>query len=149
MKKIKKKQLLKLISSFNEDELNAKIEISNLEEFVRYYLEIHCMKKTEKLMDKKPKDKYVLYSEFNEFRKEMYVFKSEFNQFRDEITSRIDNLESRIDARIDNLETRIDNLENRIDARMDSLETRMGNLETRIDNLEVNISKILTILESK
>ena len=124
MKKIKKKQLLKLLSSFNEDELNAKIEISNLEEFDRYYLEIHCMKKTEKLMDKKPKDKYVLYSEFNEFREEMHVFKSEFNQFREEITSRIDNLENRIDARIDNL-------------------------ETRIGNLEVNISKILSILESK
>ena len=124
MKKIKKKQLLKLLSSFNEDELNAKIEISNSEEFERYYLEIHCMKKTEKLMDKKPKDKYVLYSEFNEFREEMYVFKSDFNQFREEITSRIDNLETRID----NLETRID---------------------TRIDNLEFNISKILTILESK
>ena len=124
MKKIKKNQLLKLLSSFNEDELNAKIEISNLEEFERYYLEIHCMKKTEKLMDKKPKDKYVLYSEFNEFREEMYVFKSDFNQFREEISSRIDNLETRIDA-------------------------RMGNLETRIDNLEVNISKILSILESK
>ena len=78
MKKIKKKQLLKLLSSFNENELNAKIEISNLEEFERYYLEIHCMKKTEKLTDKKPKDKYVLYSEFNEFREEMYVFKSEW-----------------------------------------------------------------------
>ena len=79
------------------------------------------MKKTEKLMDKKPKDKYVLYSEFNEFR--------------DEITSRIDNLETRMDTRIDNLETRID--------------ARMGNLDIRIENLEVNISKILTILESK
>ena len=120
MKKIKKNPLLKLLSSFNEDELNAKIKISNSEEFERYYLEIHCMKKTEKLMDKKPKDKYVLYSEFNEFREEMYVFKSDFNQFREEISSRIDNLE-----------------------------IGMGNLETRIENLEVNISKILSILESK
>ena len=106
MKKIKKNQLLKLLSSFNEDELNAKIEISNSEEFERYYLEIHCMKKTEKLMDKKPKDKYVLYSEFNEFREEMYVFKSDFNQFREEITSRIDNLEVNISKILTILESK-------------------------------------------
>ena len=66
------------------------------------------------------------------------------------LDGKIDNVETRLNSRIDNLEMRldakIDNLEIRLNSRIDDLELR---LDTKIDNLEIRMNTRFTVLEER